>query len=73
MFLLYNSVQLLHYFGKGRQENQEDSGNVPSRSESLDKAEIIQAPTSGCLAMRLLLYTNDIRISKTHANEAHSH
>ena len=30
-------------------------------------------PLLVALAMRLLLYTNDIRISKTQANEAHIH
>lgn len=35
--------------GCGRQENPGDSGSISSRSEFLDKAEILHAPTSGCL------------------------
>jgi hypothetical protein len=31
------------------QKTQECSGSIPSWSEFLDKAEIVHAPTSGCL------------------------
>lgn len=35
--------------GYGRQENQEHSGSRSSRCEYPDKAEIVHAPTFGCL------------------------